>query len=63
MVTNPEKWVDDVANAGANIYTFHVEVDLSVEEKIALIERIIREEKKRKASKKATRKTQPAKKE
>ncbi len=40
MVTNPEKWVDDVANAGANIYTFHVEVDLSVEEKIALIERI-----------------------
>lgn len=27
MVTNPEKWVDDFAEAGASGFTFHVEVD------------------------------------
>lgn len=37
MVSNPERWVDDMALAGANIFTFHVEVDLSENEKHALI--------------------------
>jgi ribulose-phosphate 3-epimerase len=26
MVTNPEKWIDDMASSGTNIFTFHVEV-------------------------------------
>jgi ribulose-phosphate 3-epimerase len=26
MVTNPEKWIDDMAAAGTDIFTFHVEV-------------------------------------
>lgn len=26
MVTNPEQWIDDMANSGANIFTFHIEV-------------------------------------
>lgn len=26
MVTNPEKWIDDMADAGTDIFTFHVEV-------------------------------------
>lgn len=25
MVTNPEKWIDDIADAGADMFTFHVE--------------------------------------
>lgn len=40
MVTNPEKWVDDMAAAGANIFTFHLEVELSEEEKKSLIAKI-----------------------
>jgi len=27
MVTHPQKWVDDMAAAGANIFTFHIEID------------------------------------
>ncbi|CAE7693940.1 Rpe, partial [Symbiodinium microadriaticum] len=26
MVTNPEKWIDDMADAGTNRFTFHIEV-------------------------------------
>ena len=26
MVTNPEKWIDDMAAAGTDIFTFHIEV-------------------------------------
>lgn len=37
MVSNPEKWVSDMADAGANIFTFHVEVDLSHDQMLALI--------------------------
>jgi ribulose-phosphate 3-epimerase len=29
MVTDPAKWISDFANAGANMYTFHVETLLS----------------------------------
>ena len=25
MVTDPNKWIDDMANAGANMFTFHIE--------------------------------------
>lgn len=40
MVTNPEKWIDDMANSGANIFTFHVEVSeygVDVESTIELV--------------------------
>lgn len=40
MVSHPGKWVADMAAAGANIFTFHEEVDLTAEQKIALIEQI-----------------------
>ncbi|RYH14793.1 ribulose-phosphate 3-epimerase [archaeon] len=40
MVSHPSQWVDDMASAGANIFTFHDEVSLSLEEKLSLITRI-----------------------
>eukprot|EP00638_Chattonella_subsalsa_P015057 CAMPEP_0117852116 /NCGR_PEP_ID=MMETSP0949-20121206/22870_1 /TAXON_ID=44440 /ORGANISM="Chattonella subsalsa, Strain CCMP2191" /LENGTH=274 /DNA_ID=CAMNT_0005700197 /DNA_START=99 /DNA_END=923 /DNA_ORIENTATION=+ len=27
MVTHPEQWIDDMANAGASIFTFHIEAE------------------------------------
>lgn len=40
MVTNPAQWVDDMANAGADIFTFHVETGGNENEKKDLIKRI-----------------------
>eukprot|EP01031_Cornospumella_fuschlensis_P027099 gene27099-32743_t len=40
MVSHPGQWVDDMAQAGANIFTFHDEVALSLEDKRTLINRI-----------------------
>lgn len=37
MVSRPQQWVEDMAAAGANIFTFHLEVELTHEEKISLI--------------------------
>lgn len=37
MVTNPSQWVDDMADAGADIFTFHVEVSGDEEDKLKLI--------------------------
>ena len=34
MVTNPGQWVDDMAEAGTDIFTFHVEVQGNIEELI-----------------------------
>ena len=28
MVSEPQKWVDDMASAGSDIFTFHIEVDI-----------------------------------
>jgi len=38
MVTHPEKWVKDMASAGANIFTFHVEVATQGEDLTPLIQ-------------------------
>jgi ribulose-phosphate 3-epimerase len=40
MVTNPEQWVDDMAAAGANIFTFHLEVEMDEEAKRNLIAKV-----------------------
>ncbi|KAL5495187.1 RPE1 [Sanghuangporus weigelae] len=37
MVSNPEKWVDDVANAGGALYCFHIE---ATNEPLPLIQKI-----------------------
>ena len=37
MVDGPEKWVNEMANAGANQYTFHLEATQTPEECIRLI--------------------------
>lgn len=37
MVSEPERWVSDMADAGANLYTFHLE---ATDDPIALIEKI-----------------------
>ena len=37
MVTNPGQWIDDMAEAGTDIFTFHVEVQGNIEE---LIDRV-----------------------
>lgn len=40
MVTNPEKWVKDMAAAGADIFTFHVEITSQGSDLTALIQDI-----------------------
>lgn len=40
MVSNPGQWLDDMAAAGATIFTFHLEIESSQEEKFELIHRI-----------------------
>lgn len=39
-VSNPGQWVDDMAAAGADIFCFHVEIEGSVDDKLALIHSI-----------------------
>lgn len=39
-VSNPGQWVDDMGAAGADIFCFHVEIEGSEDDKIALIHRI-----------------------
>ena len=40
MVTNPERWVNDMAAAGATYFTFHIEIEKSHDEKLELIRTI-----------------------
>lgn len=40
MVSKPAQWVDDMKAAGADIFTFHVEVDGDNEQKMELIKNI-----------------------
>ena len=40
MVTNPEKWVNDMHSAGATIFTFHIETQKSNIETLKLIDQI-----------------------
>ncbi|CAO3660875.1 unnamed protein product [Rhizopus stolonifer] len=37
MVSNPSQWVDDIANAGGEMYTFHIE---ATKDPLALIDQI-----------------------
>lgn len=41
MVSDPAKWVDDFAAAGAYTFTFHLEAMKSKEETLSLIEKIV----------------------
>lgn len=40
MVSKPAQWVDDMADAGTDIFTFHVEVEGTEQEKKDIIERV-----------------------
>jgi ribulose-phosphate 3-epimerase len=40
MVSNPAQWVDDMADAGTDIFTFHVEVEGTEADKVETIRRI-----------------------
>ncbi len=40
MVSKPSQWVDDMADAGANIFTFHVEVEGSEQDKKNTIQHV-----------------------
>ena len=40
MVTNPEKWIKDMADAGTDIFTFHVEVTDNQEQLRSMIEEV-----------------------
>merc|ERR1719410_2814575 len=40
MVSEPEKWVEDFAKAGAGMFTFHIEAVRSTDLAIALIKNI-----------------------
>lgn len=40
MVSKPSQWVDDMADAGANIFTFHVEVEGSEQDKMNTIQHV-----------------------
>jgi ribulose-phosphate 3-epimerase len=40
MVTYPEQWIQDMADAGTNIFTFHIEVTTDHEKILKMIETI-----------------------
>ena len=40
MVTHPEQWIQDMADAGTNIFTFHIEVTNDHEKILKMIETI-----------------------
>ena len=40
MVSNPAQWVDDMAAAGADIFTFHVEIGADDDERMALVRKV-----------------------
>lgn len=40
MVSNPGQWIDDMADAGTDIFTFHVEVEGTDADKFNLIQRV-----------------------
>jgi ribulose-phosphate 3-epimerase len=40
MVTNPKQWIQDMADAGTDIFTFHVEITNDNEEILDIIEKV-----------------------